>query len=181
MVLGLFKRRNDRIPYALYGQIVEHARDPIFYADFGIEDTIDGRFNTISLHASLLFRRMRDMPENGRALMQEVFDIFMNDMDRSLREMGVGDTSVPKKMKRIAEVFYGAAKAYDAAFEAGNDGVLAEAIARNVFADEEGVPPGAESMARYVFASEMLLAEQTDAIFERGEIPFPDPARFRPS
>ena len=65
MVFGLFRPKRDRIPYAVYGQIVEHARNPAFYRDFGVEDTVDGRFNAITLHAAMLFRRMRLMPPPG--------------------------------------------------------------------------------------------------------------------
>ena len=178
MVLGLFKQRRDRIPFGLYGQIVDQARHISFYRDYRIDDTVDGRFNTIALHASLAFRRMRIMPEAGVALMQEVFDIFMADMDRSLREMGVGDLSVPKKMKLVAEVFYGAAKAYDAAFEEGDDAFLAESLTRNVFGEQDGVNPQAPALARYVFATEMHLASIVDEVILEGRISFPDPEQF---
>ena len=181
MVLGLFKQRRDRIPYGLYGQIVDQARKPVFYSDFGVEDTVDGRFNAIALHASLVFRRMRIMPEPGLALMQEIFDIFMGDMDQALREMGVGDLSVPKKMKLVAEVFYGAAKAYDHAFEEGDDRLLADALLRNVFGADDPDHKGAPALARYVFATELHLSGISDDRILEGRLEFPEPARFRPT
>ena len=112
----------------------------MFYADWGVPDTLDGRFDMISLHAFLVLDRLKGTEQ---AFRQGLVDEFFADMDRSLREMGVGDLSVGKKVRKMAEVFYGRVAAYDQAL-AGPDGALEAAIARNVFPDvQEGRRPRA--------------------------------------
>lgn len=172
MVFGFLKRRTDRIPNAVYGHIVEQSRRPDFYLSYGVPDTLDGRFDMITLHAHLVFRRLRKAGDTGRSLSQDVFDYFMRDMDASLREMGVGDTSVPKKMKAMAEVFYGRAKAYDDALDNAPT-QLTDVIARNVFADvDDG---DAEGLASYVLETEQALAGLSDDGIFSARLHFPDP------
>src|SRR5690242_9073061 len=104
----MFGRTKRHIPEAtvraLYGAIVAQARAPAFYMNYGVPDTLDGRFELLVLHAFLYFRRLKREPaaEAGEAG-QAVFDLMFLDMDRSLRELGVGDLSVPKKIKRMAQ------------------------------------------------------------------------------
>lgn len=113
----------------LYEAIVAAARRPRAYAEWGVADTIDGRFDMICLHTFLVLDRLK-----GRAndLRQNLVDELFRDMDRSLREMGVGDISVGKKVRKMAEVFYGRVAAYDTAVTAGRH-ELERAIARNVY------------------------------------------------
>lgn len=175
MVLGIF-RREDRRPFALYGAIVAQARQAAFYTDFGVADSLDGRFDMVVLHVVLATRRLRrDAPAEHQAL----FDLFVSDMDRSLREMGVGDLTVPKRMKVMAAAFYGRLEAYGSALDARDADGLAEAIGRNVF---PGAEPGgaAAALAAYVVATEdALAAAPLEAVLE-GKLPFPDPAAFAP-
>ena len=107
MVFGLFRRRSREAEHKVYCEIVAQARQPTFYADFLVPDTIDGRFDLIVMHAVLYFRRMRGEGAKVAEFTQEVFDLFFQDMDASLREMGVSDTRVPKKVKVMGEAFYG--------------------------------------------------------------------------
>jgi cytochrome b pre-mRNA-processing protein 3 len=172
MVLGIF-RREDRRPFALYGAIVAQARQPAFYTDFGVADSLDGRFDMVVLHVVLATRRLKGA---AAAEQQALFDLFISDMDRSLREMGVGDLTVPKRMKVMAAAFYGRLDAYGTALDA-RDGVgLAAAIARNLFPDgETGAAP---ALAAYALAAEdALAATPLEAVLE-GRLAFPDPARF---
>src|ERR1700739_217780 len=97
---------------AVYGAIVAQARLPGFYLAYGVPDTVEGRFDMIVLHLVLLFRRLAREAE-FRELAQGIFDRFCNDMDHNLREMGVGDQSVPKEMRRLGEAFYGRAGVYE--------------------------------------------------------------------
>jgi cytochrome b pre-mRNA-processing protein 3 len=115
---------------AIYGMIVAQARLPTFYETYSVPDTVNGRFDMIVLHLWMVLRRLRGI-EGGTILSQGLFDQFCSDMDANLREMGIGDLTVPKKMLGFAEAFYGRTGAYDLAFEAGRDD-LAAAIARNV-------------------------------------------------
>ena len=103
----------------LYGAIVAQAKLPAFYLDYGVPDTVNGRFDMIVLHAALVLRRLSSEPAPARAVGQAIFARFCRDMDHSLREMGVGDLAVPKQMQRVAEAFYGRARAYEAALTAG--------------------------------------------------------------
>jgi cytochrome b pre-mRNA-processing protein 3 len=175
MILRLFRRRDrDRTIATLYGAIVAQARQPAFYARFGVPDTVNGRFDLIVLHLVLVLRRLRREGEAGRALGQVLFDHFCRDMDDNLREIGIGDLSVPREMRRIGDAFYGRFAAYDAALAAASEADLIRALSRNVFSASR--PHGAaEQLARYVAEVVIRLEEQDGAALQRGEIGFPDP------
>ncbi|WP_051661346.1 ubiquinol-cytochrome C chaperone family protein [Bosea sp. 117] len=174
MILRWFRRDDGgETIQRLYGAIVAQARDPAFYTDYGVPDTIEGRFEMILVHAFALFHRLRDEPEERRALGQKVFDRFCFDMDANLREMGVGDLTVPKKMKRVAEAFYGRVGVYDAALAAPNPGELAAALLRNVYAGAEGRLREAAALADYMRAAATGLAAQPFETLASGRIDFP--------
>lgn len=119
----------------LYAALVARARDPRLYAEYGAPDTMDGRFDMIALFVSVALVRLKGQGEEARRIGQRVFDLMFRDFDDALRALGVGDTSVPKKIKKMASAYYGRLKAYDDALAAG-EGALAAAVARNVFGDE---------------------------------------------
>jgi cytochrome b pre-mRNA-processing protein 3 len=166
------RRRQEQKIDALYGAIVAQARRPAFYVEYGVADTVTGRFDMIVLHLALVLRRLREAPESERPLGQGLFDAFCNDLDGNLREMGVGDLKVPKEMRRFGEAFYGRAAAYDRALAAIDPAELAATLARNVFAQAEH--PDAVRLAAYVREAERALA--SPAWMTQGQIPFPDPA-----
>lgn len=116
-----FKRRRfDDAANALYVALVEQSRQPAFYRDLGVADTLEGRYDMIILHAYMLFRRLGKGDDGGlRELSQETFDFMFNDMDQNLREMGVTDTGIGKRVQRMAEAFYGRTAAYDKALGQG--------------------------------------------------------------
>ena len=91
----------------LYGAVVAQARQVVFYRDLGVPDTVDGRFELIVLHMVLLLRRLNREGDDGAALRQALFDVLLDDMDRSLREMGVGDLGVGRRVKAMGKAFYG--------------------------------------------------------------------------
>jgi cytochrome b pre-mRNA-processing protein 3 len=97
-------------------------------------------------------------------------------MDGNLREMGLSDMAVPRRMRRFGEAFYGRAVAYDAALDAAADGALAAALARNIFRQEDAAAPGAQRLATYVRAAEQGLARQPAAALAGGAPHFADPA-----
>ncbi len=115
---------------AIYGMIVTQAREPLFYRDLGVPDTVNGRFDLLLLHLWLTLRRLKSVAA-GSALSQALFDHFCSDMDDNLREMGVGDQTVPKRMRAFGEAFYGRTAAYDMALTEGRE-ALAQALCRNV-------------------------------------------------
>jgi cytochrome b pre-mRNA-processing protein 3 len=173
MILRLFRRtpRGDTIA-ALYGTIVAQARAPAFYQVYAVPDTVNGRLEMVMLHAVLVLLRLEGEAAPLRALGQELFDRFCRDMDDSMREMGVGDLAVPRRMRRIGTAFYGRLAAYRAALAAPGDGPLAVALERNVFG---GAAAGeaALRLAAYTREAARELAAQED--FECGTLAFPDP------
>jgi cytochrome b pre-mRNA-processing protein 3 len=159
----------------LYGAIVAQARRPEFYADYGVPDTVNGRFDMIILHVALLFRRLRTESPGMRAFGQDMFDFFCRDMDRNLREIGISDLGIPRKMRRIGEAYYGRAAAYDAGLADSDDQALVAALLRNIWPDEGNVP-GAGRLAAYVRAAEAGLSAQEASGLAAGAVRFPDPA-----
>jgi len=170
MILKRLFRQGPSPERSCYEAIVAAARHPVFYADWGVPDTLDGRFDMISLHAFLVLDRLKGVEP---AFRQELVDELFRDMDRSLREMGVGDLSVGKKVRKMAEVFYGRVAAYDQALATGGEGLEA-AIARNVFPDgHDGSAPG--RLAAYVAAQRQHLAAQESGTIAGGSVHFEEP------
>lgn len=167
--------RGDTIQ-ALYGAIVAQARAPVFYRDYGVPDTVAGRTDMVMLHVILFFRRVRQESEPVRALGQAIFDHFCKDMDHSLRELGVGDLAVPRRMRGIGEAFYGQAAAYDAALAAADPEELAAALNRNVFSTADPAAARSEALADYVRAAVRALKSQSCEELAAGRLHFPPPA-----
>jgi cytochrome b pre-mRNA-processing protein 3 len=173
-LLTLFRRRKfEREGYELYGAAVTAARDPAWYAELGVPDTLDGRFDMIALFAFLVIDRMREEPgEEPPQLAQAVFDAMFSDMDQNLRQMGVADLGVGRRVKRMWEAFHGRSSAYARALAAADDVALAAALARNVWRTEE-VVPAASRLARAVRRARAHLAAQPFAGLRRGVASFP--------
>jgi cytochrome b pre-mRNA-processing protein 3 len=154
MILKLFRRtpRDDSIA-RLYGTIVAQARAPAFYRLYGVPDTVNGRLEMIMLHTVLFLRRLEGETGPIRQFGQSLFDHFCRDMDDNMREMGVGDLAVPRRMRRVGEAFYGRQAAYRTALDA----------------------PGDDRLAAYVREAERRLAAEDG--FERGQFAFPDPEK----
>jgi cytochrome b pre-mRNA-processing protein 3 len=192
-LFGLGRRGNcERAGFRLYGSAVAAAREPFLYRSLGVADTLDGRFDLVCLHAFLLVRRLRREAEPGPALAQAVFDAMFSDMDVSLREMGVGDLSVGRRMRAMWEAFNGRAHAYDAALAAGDSAALEAALVRNVW---RGTPPPqwapdgapgrppegcAAALARLVTAQAAYLDGQGLDALAAGEAFFLSPAEALP-
>ncbi len=169
--LGLGRRgRHERAGFALYGAAVVAARDPVLYRDLGVPDTLDGRFDLVGLHAFLMIRRLTSEPAPGPALAQAVFDAMFSDMDINLREMGVGDLSVGRRVRAMWEAFHGRCAVYAAALIAEDPAALEAALARNVW---RGNPPpegSAGALARLVLAQDSHLSGQTLQALAAGQV-----------
>jgi cytochrome b pre-mRNA-processing protein 3 len=175
MILRLFQPHpRDRSIADLYGAIVAQARAPAFYRGYGVPDTVAGRFDLIVLHLVLLIDRLGRDDGAGRGIGQQLFDIFCRDLDANLREMGVGDLAVPKRMRGFGEAFYGRQAAYLAAFAAADERELEKALERNIFQGADA-GRGAVRLARYVRAARRQLASQEDGALLRGEVVFAQP------
>ena len=160
----------------LYGVIVAQARVPEFYANYGVPDTVEGRFDMVVLHVYLVFRRLAQAGSSARERGQEMFDLFIEDMDASMREMGVGDLSVPRKVRAMAESYYGRAGVYDAALLDTGEAKLATALLRNVYGGDDKALGGAKRLAEYVRRAEQKLAGTKADEIENGIFTFPAPA-----
>jgi cytochrome b pre-mRNA-processing protein 3 len=162
VILSLFRRKEPSpIPLDLHDAIVAEARSVALYADFGVPDTVTGRFEMVVLHAHLFLRRARREQDRLGDLAQEVVDRTFLEFDRALREMGVGDTSVPRKMKTMARAFYGRGAAYDPALDARDVDALASVLRRVVFEDKDAGDP--RGLALRVLAMEAHLTDAVSA------------------
>ncbi|KKB10263.1 hypothetical protein VE26_04415 [Devosia chinhatensis] len=171
MILSLFRKNSATEPvYAVYNSIVAQSRQPVFYAQWMVPDTVTGRFDMISLNMALLFRRLRHGTPEAKAFSQAVFDLFFKDMDRSLREMGAGDLGVPKKIQKMGNIFFGLLAALNEAMDRNDPEALAGVIARNVFDGEDG--PHVRALAAYVTAQDAALAAQSADQIIRGNMSF---------
>jgi cytochrome b pre-mRNA-processing protein 3 len=164
-------KKSGAIVERLHAEIVAAARDPVFFTSYSVADTFEGRFEILTLHASLALRRLAQLPPPAPEIAQDLTDILFRHFDMALRELGVGDTSVPRQMRHLAEAFLGRCAAYDAALRAGTE-ALEAALARNVYA-AAGDP---RRLAHYVVAADRALASAPIAAFSLGPVPFPAPS-----
>jgi cytochrome b pre-mRNA-processing protein 3 len=147
--LGLLGRgRHERTGFELYSRAVRASRDPYFYTELGVPDTLDGRFDLVAVHACLVIRRLRTLPPPGPGVAQAVFDAMFSDMDTNLRELGVGDMTVARNVRAMWEAFHGRARAYEAALADTDPAALQAALARNVW--RGGSAPHAAELARII-------------------------------
>ena len=178
MILNLLRRNPSKATIqALYGVIVAQARLPSFYVRYGVPDTVDGRFELIVLHLFLVTSRTAGEAAPLGGFGPALFDRFCVDLDHNLREMGVGDLTVPRRMKGYAEAYYGRSEAYRRALAANDRAALSAALARNVFA--RGEPDDASlRLADYVLRAASALTEQSADAVAQGKLIFPDPDQF---
>ncbi|HVY89858.1 MAG TPA: ubiquinol-cytochrome C chaperone family protein [Hyphomonadaceae bacterium] len=173
MAIGKWFQQSKRNRWAidkLHHSIQNQALRPDFYYDGGARDNFSGRFEMTSLHAALIFRRLRTAGPAGKAMSQEVFDALFHGFDEALRDIGTGDLTVGKKIRKMGEAFYGRAKAYDEAL--GPDAapsLLTEALMRNLGVAEGEVP----RFVRYVRLLEDTLQRHQNEQLLQGEVNWP--------
>lgn len=155
----------------IYGMIVAQTREPLFYRHLNVPDTVEGRFDLLILHLWLVLRRLRGV---GSDLSQALFDRFCDDMDDNLREMGVGDLAVPKRMQAFGEAFYGRTAAYDLAWSDSDDR-LAEALRKNILNGAH--PDSAAGLAAYAGRVAASLAALDDRRLLSAAWTFPPPVQ----
>lgn len=168
----LNNRRLQISGYKLYGVVVDRARDPVYYTDQGVDDTVEGRFDMICLHLFILSRRLMAMGEQGKVLQRAAQEAMIADMDRSLREMGFGDLSVGKEVKKMGAVWFGRLAAYDIAVDSDAPlEALTDAIRRNVYREVE--TPHAAKLAAYVLAAIDDLKKVSDEALSDAKLSLP--------
>ena len=177
MLNRLFQRkRPEAEALDLYDAVVAQARRPEFYAGLGVPDTIDGRFEMIALHAFLVMRRLKGQGQAASAVSQELFDTLIADMDRSLREIGIGDLSVPKHIKNMAKGLYGRIVSYEKGLAEPGDGLLHAALDRNLYGTVLEVPEShLAAMAAYMRRETAALAGQPVDGLATGHVQFGPP------
>lgn len=156
--------------HALYLKIVETARQPKFYTDYAVPDTIDGRFDMIALHMFLVTNRLRkDGSPEALNLLRAVSEVFFADMDRSLREMGSTDTGVGIRVKKMSQAFYGRQLAYQTAGD--DDAKMAEAILKNLYRADSEKRPYAVKISEYVAQQVAAYSKLTFSQLMSGVLP----------
>ena len=169
---ALRKAPDKRVANEVYFMVAEASRREPFFVDAGAPDNVEGRFEVLSIHMFLVLRRLKQDGDRARRFSQYLFDAFFNSMDDALRELGVGDMSIGKRIRNMAEAFYGRTGAYDEALEKGDAELLSAAIARNIYGVED-IPAGANEIARYMMKTDQVLKETgIDDIF-KGAFAFP--------
>lgn len=173
-ILAFGRRRPNRdVTDALYDAIVASARQPHFYAAWEVPDSPLGRYEMLSVHMFLFLERARGGSEPLQQLAQDMTDEFFKDVDHSLRELGISDVGVPKRMKKFAKMFYGRAESYREALVANDHDGLAAALTRNVVAGRAEPWPHAGHMASYIENASAFLASQDESELLAGRIKFP--------
>lgn len=170
-IFGAEKAAKAKITEALYDQIVAAARQPVFYAEWGVPDTPLGRYEMISLHLFLVLHRLKGQSGALSEIAQELTDMFFTDLDHSIRELGIGDLGVPKRMKKLARMFYGRAASYGEAIDYSDLGKLSEALARNV-RPQEANWAGAGELGAYVLNTYRRIAGTPLADIAAGKLDF---------
>lgn len=175
-----FSRRNG-IARQLHSQAVAQARLPAFYSGLEVPDTVDGRYELICLHVYLILHKLKEAGQAGAALSQDLFDYTFKDMDCAIREMGVGDLSVARHMKRMMEGFHGRCSGYEAALSGGrkdsdSHSLLQQALKRNLYATVK-IGPTENTVAAitdYIYDSLELLSA---AVLLQGNASFASPPK----
>lgn len=158
----------------LYAGVVAQSRLPVFYLDLGAPDTVEGRFEVYTLNVSLLLVRLKGQGPLAKSVSQSLFDAYVQGLDDALRDMGVGDLSVGKKMRKLGEAFYGRAKAYEEALAAlPDEAALRELLARTVHAEASGAD--ADRLVAYAAAARAALAGQKLERLTAGDVSWPAP------
>lgn len=172
-MLEALKLRGERkrIAEFLCARISERAREPVFFRSFAVADTIDGRFDLVVLHAWLVLEVLKATREV--ALAQALVDALFARFDEALREQGAGDMGMNRRIRKMAGAFYGRLRAYR---EAGSEGELAGAIARNLYRGETSRLELAGMLAKYALD---VRAGLVNLRLDRGQVdfgPLPAPA-----
>lgn len=173
-LFGLRSKTNRAIAEAVYARIVAAARQPEFYAEVDVPDTPLGRFEMLSLHLFLFLHRLRGLEGAPGQLAQEVMEIFIRDVDHSLRELGIGDVGIPKRVRKLARMFYGRANAYGEALDQEDYAMLAEALRRNIQPGRDDWPQSLR-LARYAAHARRHLANQSTDLILQGRVEFTAP------
>lgn len=165
-------RRDDTDAAKLYGSIVAQARLPVFYQGFGVPDTLEGRFVVLSLQLFAVLHRLNAEGEAASSLAQDLIDRFSADMETVLREIGVGDLAIPKRVRGLAASSAALLQSYEGGLAEG-DAALAAVIADALPRDPTASGAVGSRLAHYLREALGLLHSQELADLRAGEVRFP--------
>jgi cytochrome b pre-mRNA-processing protein 3 len=174
-LFGRKRRISEAVVISSYEAIVAASRQEHLYSTFLVPDTPLGRFEAISAHLIVFLRRTKNAAAPLPDLAQEVVEEFFKDVDHSMRELGIGDPSIPKRMKKMARMFYGRAESYGAALEGANLDELSAALHRNIRPDEDAWPQS-KGLAQHIAAADAALQTLPDDEIASGKVRFPLPS-----
>ncbi len=175
MISSLFKKKpNQKAIQEVYASIVAQSRQPVFYSEWQVPDSVTGRFDMVALHMCMILRRLKTSKDQDREFSQTLFDWFFRDMDRSLREMGAGDMAVPKRIQKMGELFYGMLASIGDALDDNDQAELQEALSRNIFGGEH--PDSLKPIANYLMSLDQDLNQIETTTILAGTLILKDPA-----
>jgi cytochrome b pre-mRNA-processing protein 3 len=171
MMFGLF--RKNKVNHALmvrqYDLLTRAARDPVFFESMNVPDTVMGRFEMLSVSLILYFRRTATAGDAVKAIAQAVVEAFFEDLDHSMRELGIGDNGVPKRMKKLAGMFYGRLDSYARSLESNDIDALDAALRRNIHPENTDPALSMRQLADYMVRAESVLKAVPESVLARGE------------
>lgn len=170
MFSRLFKSQNQSsVPNEIYGRLMAQAREPAFYEVIGVPDSVMGRFDMLAMHVYLINRRLKVEDDPVAAeLSQDIFDLFVDDIERALRELGIGDTTVPKRKKKLIHSFYAQIDEFDNDIEAADENGLSEKInSRYLEKSENG---NKNALATYMLENAKALSETEYSEILKGNV-----------
>ncbi len=182
-MLKWLSARSDRRRKAddLYGAVVAQARSPGLYAELGVPDTMGGRYEMIVVHLMLVLERLRSGGAEAETVSRMTLERFVTDMDDCMREIGVGDMSVPKRVKKAAAGFYERAHIYREILDKNDTAALSEALARYVYQDDEAAPGRGAMLAAYVQTAAMAAQDWSPQTVVDAQMAFPPASPPAPS
>jgi len=163
---------NRALISGIYQHIAQASRQPGFYEDFGVPDTLEGRFDVLALHMAIVLRHMRSWPAPANDVTHDLTDYFFEQMDDVLREIGTSDIKVPKRMKGLASVFLSKAGAYDTALQRGSVDDLVEMFTRDIGPDVDS-----RLLALYALNADHMMNDSCLDLVLRQDLKFPVPSK----
>jgi len=171
------------VVHELYAQMVRHARFPLYYDELAVPDTPEGRFEILAIHLGLAVRHLSSLDDQGRELSQELFDLMVADLDENMRELGVGDLSVGKQVKRLASQFYARLAALTERFAPkdaadGDDGsrqALRSMLETNIYGGKAPSSANIDHLEAIVTKLKEALDENAPEDLKAGRLTLPDP------
>jgi cytochrome b pre-mRNA-processing protein 3 len=177
MILGLFRKNkvNHAVMVRQYDVLNRAARYPAFFESMNVPDSVMGRFEMLSVVLILYFRRTSTAGQPVKAIAQEIVEAFFEDLDHSMRELGIGDSGVPKRMKKLAGMFYGRLDSYARALDAGDIDALEAALRRNIHPENADTALSMRRLADYMVRAEDALKSVPESALSDGDAKLPVP------